>query len=211
MPSSSISTLYCSPIVVTNSSAEAGAWAAKPLMMSSHTSVRCFLRWACCRYSLYSWVMTPFAFRMPSLASSTMWSGVSLGKLIMTDFWGAAAMVVAANSAVKMDRVAKRIAKSLVEFWREMCKRCLLSGELFGGGAMSRSCRCYRKVEAWGTIWGARERKMLRERTSWGAAALDWPAPITVSPFNQFPVLLGVPLFSYQSSQARTWVSESFL
>ena len=58
---------------------------------------------------LYSWVMTPLALRMLSLASSTMWSGVSLGKLIMTDLWGATAMVVAANSAVSTERVAKRI------------------------------------------------------------------------------------------------------
>lgn len=50
---------------------------------------------------------------MPSLASSTMWSGVSLGKLIITDLWGAAAMVVAANRAVRTERVAKRMSSGV--------------------------------------------------------------------------------------------------
>lgn len=39
-----------------------------------------------------------------------------MGKLIITDFWGAAAIVVAANSAVKIERVAKRISKKSIGF-----------------------------------------------------------------------------------------------
>jgi hypothetical protein len=46
---------------------------------------------------------------MAFFAASTTLSGVSLGQLMMTDFWGAAAMAKAASSATKSAVSAKRI------------------------------------------------------------------------------------------------------
>lgn len=46
---------------------------------------------------------------MASLASSIMWSGVSLGQLIMTDLCGATAMAKVASRATRMERTVKRI------------------------------------------------------------------------------------------------------
>jgi hypothetical protein len=64
---------------------------------------------------LYSCVMVPLASMMAFFAASTTLSGVSLGQLIMTDFWGAAAMAKAARSATKSAVSAKRILASVCD------------------------------------------------------------------------------------------------
>jgi hypothetical protein len=63
---------------------------------------------------------TPFAFLIASLASSTMWSGVSLGQLMMTERWGATAMAKVARAAMRREKIVKRMAK-YVEWSRFGC------------------------------------------------------------------------------------------
>lgn len=52
---------------------------------------------------------TPFACLMASLASSTMWSGVSFGQLMITERWGATAMAKEARKAIRKETRVKRM------------------------------------------------------------------------------------------------------
>lgn len=127
--------------------------------------------------------MTPLALRMLSLASSTMWSGVSLGKLIMTDLWGAAAMVVAANRAVRTDRVAKRISRDSIECCEERVGGVFIRS-LFGGVLFCGLVDCSGRWEL-GTIWGARKQQAsgVRHWRHLRSTPLV-NAPITANPSN---------------------------
>jgi hypothetical protein len=65
---------------------------------------------------------------MAFFAASTTLSGVSLGQLMITDFWGAAAMAKAARSATKSAVSAKRILAGVCDRSAESGGRGFLCG-----------------------------------------------------------------------------------